>query len=364
MMTFILTITATIFSHIIASLYMQRPKYKKVITACIWSLFAILSLCTVFLVENRIAGFFCIFFLHAVAFYFATEGPVPEKIFLFLTYSNLYNLCLGTGRIISSVFNESILAVLISGLVLLLMHLFIYIFLRPVYAKSRMYFNDSWWKPNVALVFFLIQFLAKYTFNPQIDGTIPDFLLSAIIFLLSLSLIFDSVEDDAEANKTTYENITLRNLAYIDALTELKNKAAYIKSVRKHTILNRKSKIAQFVIVMLDINEFKQINDKQGHARGDEILKLVGTLLIKHTKDFVCECFRYGGDEFVLLVQNAQIPDINAVLVKLNQELMEKSQTSVSFGCARVNFSVAKPFDVAFEVADKIMYDQKFNKNN
>ena len=56
--------------------------------------------------------------------------------------------------------------------------------------------------------------------------------------------------------------------------------------------------------MMIDIDDFKKINDSFGHIMGDEVLIRIGTLLSEKYSNTNLECFRYGGEEFSVLVYN------------------------------------------------------------
>lgn len=100
----------------------------------------------------------------------------------------------------------------------------------------------------------------------------------------------------------------LLELADTDQLTQLPNRNALKKSAEK--FLNNNE---PFTMVMLDLNRFKSINDSLGHSVGDELLKLVSNRLVSKMDPSV-SVYRFGGDEFVLLI-SGPIP----VDQKLNQ---------------------------------------------
>jgi len=224
------------------------------------------------------------------------------------------------------------------------------------------FFSSGWWKLNVILVFFFIQFLNQYAFNIDMSNArdiVFDFVIFSIIFYLTLILIFNLVKDTAEMNKKTYENDELKNVAYIDALTNMQNRAAYEKFTKRQVLNHRKNTGTSFIFVMLDINGFKSINDTKGHAEGDKILKQVGNVITKYFESYNCESFRFGGDEFVVLIEDIQLSDVKNLIVKLNEELFKLNNTTLSHGCAEVDFNNAKPFHVALKTADAAMYSNK-----
>jgi diguanylate cyclase (GGDEF)-like protein len=65
---------------------------------------------------------------------------------------------------------------------------------------------------------------------------------------------------------------------------------------------------------VFDVNDFKQINDTQGHQRGDEILRIVGSA-IKDAARVEDSCIRYGGDEFCIILVNCREEPVEAVFL-------------------------------------------------
>ena len=352
----------TILSHIIAALYLQKQKYKKLVTACFWGAYAIFAVCIMVFQENVMYGFFSLLFMHAVIFFITTIGSLGEKTFLFLTYSNSFCICIGANLILSDLLsNNAHISVYGIGIVVL-MHLFLYKILLPSYQKARVFFSSGWWKLNVILVFFFIQFLNQYAFNIDMSNArdiVFDFVIFSIIFYLTLILIFNLVKDSAEMNKKTYENDELKNVAYIDALTNMQNRSAYEKFTRRQVLNHRKNTGTSFIFVLLDINGFKNINDTKGHAAGDEILKQVGTFINEYFERYNCESYRFGGDEFVLLMKDIQLSYVENLIVKLNEELFNFNNITLSHGCSEVDFNNTKPFHVDLKTADAIMYSNK-----
>lgn len=357
-----INMVVTILSHIIAALYLQKQKYKKSVTACFWGAYAIFAVCIMVFLENVMYGFFSLLFMHAAIFFITTIGSLGEKTFLFLTYSNSFCICMGANLILSEFLSNNAHISVCGIVIVVLMHLFLYKILLPSYQKARVFFSSGWWKLNVILVFFFIQFLNQYAFSIDMSNACDiafDFVIFSIIFYLTLILIFNLVKDSAEMNKKTYENDELKNIAYIDALTNMQNRAAYERFTRRQVLNNRKNPGARFIFVMLDINEFKNINDTRGHAAGDEILKQVGKVITEYFESYNCESFRFGGDEFVLLIEDIQLSYVENLIVKLNEELVNLINVTLSHGCSEVDFNNAKPFHVALKKADAIMYSNK-----
>ena len=121
-------------------------------------------------------------------------------------------------------------------------------------------------------------------------GIAADMLLVCLLKRAELQA-FHKVEELTK--QLHHENEMLQHLSLTDALTGIRNRMALrqdYESYQGHKVL----------VMMLDLNHFKQINDTRGHEEGDRVLKETGKLLSdtfgpRH-------CYRYGGDEFLVIV--------------------------------------------------------------
>jgi diguanylate cyclase (GGDEF)-like protein/PAS domain S-box-containing protein len=95
----------------------------------------------------------------------------------------------------------------------------------------------------------------------------------------------------------------LREQSVRDHLTGLFNRR-YMEETLERELLRASRKHLSLGIIMLDVDEFKHINDTYGHAAGDVILCELGNLLLKHVRGEDIPC-RYGGDEFILILPDA-----------------------------------------------------------
>lgn len=361
-----LGIIATVISHIVASLYMQKQKYNKVVTACFWCVYVISALAVVSFEKNIEIGFFAFFVLHFIFFIITSIGSVGENIFLFLTYSNSFCICIGARCVISVLFGDNLFVYFAEIAILVLMHLFLYKFLIPTYKKSKPYFSSGWWKFNFVLILFLTQFLNLYAFSITDKASayevIFEFVIFSIIFYSTLVLLFNLVEDVAEINKTNLENDVLKNVAYQDTLTGIQNRTAYAKFIRKQVLNHRNDCSKNLLFAIMDVDNLKNINDEKGHAAGDAILKKVGEFIKKHFIPLGCKCFRIGGDEFVVLFEEMSMSEVKEQIEKMNDDLFSSTGVTLSYGCSEVDFNTSQPFDLALETADAIMYSLKHQK--
>lgn len=145
-----------------------------------------------------------------------------------------------------------------------------------------------------------------------------------------------------------------------DNLTEL-----YTRS-RLENRLNFKLRHKQaFTIMMIDMDDFKLINDRFGHDGGDEALKTISNLLRYSVKR--CDSvYRYGGDEFIVLIESTLEETGNLVVERLNHEVDLLNQSndrrydmSMSIGCLFIDSEETRNiFEILSEVDSK-MYNEK-----
>lgn len=158
--------------------------------------------------------------------------------------------------------------------------------------------------------------------------------------------------------------IAMKNLAYVDSLTNVKNKHAYDDTVE---YINEKIRngTAEFAVIMCDLNYLKHINDNLGHIAGDEAIQKTASILCKAFP--LSTVFRIGGDEFAVLPTGLDYARIDEKLDAL--KTMIESQRNISdnylerislaFGCAVFERGKDTTYQEVFERADKIMYEEK-----
>ncbi len=152
----------------------------------------------------------------------------------------------------------------------------------------------------------------------------------------------------------------LKDLAYKDPLTNLFTRRFLDLEIAK-IYDNRPSQVA---VMMLDVNNFKLINDNYGHLVGDKTLKLIAQAISLSVRpgDFV---FRYAGDEFLICLPSASNPkDLESIVERIRSKVIVScwplkmaEQVSVSCGYAiRVNNETIVDL---ISLADKCMYCAK-----
>lgn len=159
--------------------------------------------------------------------------------------------------------------------------------------------------------------------------------------------------------------VQLRDQAVRDPLTGLYNRRFLAEASVARIELARRQATA-IAIVLIDIDHFKQINDSHGHGRGDEVLQQFAALLRERMRrsDVIC---RFGGEEFVLLVDNCEQPALVEILDTIMRQFRAMrfgvgddmlQDCSFSAGVAVLDKD-GRDFESLARVADARMYQAK-----
>ena len=156
----------------------------------------------------------------------------------------------------------------------------------------------------------------------------------------------------------------MESLATTDSLTGLKNRRGFDEMLARELDRTRRKKSVGGVLVMIDLDCFKQINDTYGHQAGDACLKLVGFTLA-HDLRAMDTAARLGGDEFVLLLTDT---DTKSVSNRLQYVVSRLNNLSIIWEGAEIAITASigiKPFDKQnnaddiIAAADENMYTDK-----
>jgi len=157
----------------------------------------------------------------------------------------------------------------------------------------------------------------------------------------------------------------LRTMAYRDSLTGLYNHRYFYEQL-SHEI-ERSLRYGQpLTVLLMDMNNFKDINDAFGHIVGDKFLSLVGQVIARQIRGSDIGA-RYGGDEFVVILPNTGLDEGRATADKLSSAVRhagalspgeEQVQLGISIGLA-VCPDDSRTAGELLQVADRRLYDQK-----
>ena len=169
--------------------------------------------------------------------------------------------------------------------------------------------------------------------------------------------------------KKEMEN-ALARLATTDDLTGLPNRR---DGMEKLEILHKESERSgrPYSLAMIDIDHFKQINDVYGHNNGDTVLKDFSDLAINILRGSDT-CFRYGGEEFVILLPDTEVEDGLVIVERLRQAWAGKdlilsdgqiTHSTISIGLAS-NSDRSSSYETLLKLCDKFLYEAKKDRRN
>ena len=149
-----------------------------------------------------------------------------------------------------------------------------------------------------------------------------NFASAALLVLGMHLLIFEDVIQElrtAAAELATSRD-EMKAMAVTDPLTRCYNRRLY--EIAEHELEQHRRYNLPLSLLYLDIDHFKAINDQRGHHTGDEVLKTMGAILRELTRqaDFV---FRWGGDEFLVLLSAAE-PDARNKAKQIRQAFLNR----------------------------------------
>ena len=157
----------------------------------------------------------------------------------------------------------------------------------------------------------------------------------------------------------------LRTMAYRDALTGLYNHRYFYEQL-SHEV-ERSIRYGQpLTVLLMDMNNFKQINDTFGHLVGDKFLSLVGQVISRQIRSSDIGA-RYGGDEFVVILPNTTLEEARSTAEKLEFAVSQAAAMSpgdenvrlgISIGIAVCPDDTRTPGEL-LQIADSRLYDVK-----
>ena len=148
-----------------------------------------------------------------------------------------------------------------------------------------------------------------------------------------------------------------------DPLTNIANRRAFVRDLSRCIAMAERYQ-TKAVLVFIDLNDLKQINDTHGHKIGDAALQHVATIISANIR--TGDSFgRLGGDEFGLILINAELEIAKTKIDQLSREIattplsFDDQQLSLQMACGLVEISPTRSVEETIEAADRQMYAQK-----
>lgn len=239
------------------------------------------------------------------------------------------------------------------ALAALMLSLIVYAVFRGLRSGSRpaVYFMLAWFVLILSVVTAALMSWGVIP-NQAVEAYLMQF--GAALEMILLSIALASRIRDLERDRMT------------DSLTMLPNRRLFDSQLVMSFESARRSG-NPLSLMVIDIDHFKNFNDRHGHATGDRVLKLVATAMTQavRSSDYVC---RYGGEEFALILPNSDANGARELAERVRRRVeatpIANSKLTVSIGVASVPenyFADEKQF---FNAADKALYAAKAGGRN
>ena len=252
--------------------------------------------------------------------------------------------------------------------------------LQEIQASLRKLERRDWWLWAVALVVMLLLTLAvvSLTFPGLLRNEDPFFQFSlnqAVRGLVGLVLLFNSytiyqqvmikrlrrhfAEQIEVINRLQVRAHEFHKLSTIDALTGLYNRRFAEQRLAAEAARSQRYG-HPLTVLALDLNNFKQINDRYGHAAGDQVLKEFAARLNRpiRVSDLAA---RMGGDEFLVLLPECPVEQVHSLLARLRplEVDYQGNKIPVQFSAGWAGYERGETPDQFLERADKTLYADK-----
>jgi diguanylate cyclase (GGDEF)-like protein len=146
--------------------------------------------------------------------------------------------------------------------------------------------------------------------------------------------------------------------AITDELTGLYNRRHFYRNLKQET--QRAMRQGHpLSLIILDVDGFKEFNDRHGHLKGDALLKTLARVLRLSIRENVDSAFRYGGDEFVLILTDADANTAQAIENRVRTNFRDKTEAEVSLSMGIAEFRKDLNLETFVQLADQRMYKDK-----
>lgn len=166
------------------------------------------------------------------------------------------------------------------------------------------------------------------------------------------------------SQKLTNEH--LQNIVLRDQMTGLYNHRTFYSELEL-SMQKANEDANKFCLAMIDIDDFKNINDSYGHDKGDAVLKNLAQIIEKHcsAEDKAC---RYGGEEFAVILNHKDLSQAKKQMKNILEEFVKSdydfTDRPITFSCGVASFEKNISREDFFNIADSCMYRAKKTGKN
>lgn len=204
--------------------------------------------------------------------------------------------------------------------------------------------------------------------------TIGYFVIRNALYLMEKQYLFkvvniltSAMENLYEKEKLEYMNQILSDMSIKDSMTGLYNRLGY-QRLACPLFEKKKQEKKNLLIMFIDMDRLKYINDQYGHEYGDIAIKIVADTILNHCHENSIP-IRMGGDEFLIIEQIRSDEEIRKKIANMKKEMEHFAKEkelpfclSFSIGCLITDMNQDKELEDYIREADKVMYKEKYRK--
>jgi diguanylate cyclase (GGDEF)-like protein len=233
-------------------------------------------------------------------------------------------------------------------------------------------------RPLASFMIYVASYMAYY-YSIALTITDQQILLSnrvngitavGVGFLLSFIIWHYNYTNIIQKRRIESQQKQLEQMAYYDPLTDLPNRRLLEKLIKRE-LASVQRYGQETVIIMLDVDDFKLINDTYGHQVGDSILMQLADLLQNNVRE-TDTVARFGGEEFIILMPNTSVEEGYSFAERIRKTIMEKVfsvgsvtlQITSSFGVSSMGDINSQNLEDYYLLADRALYLAKQSGKN
>jgi two-component system cell cycle response regulator len=153
----------------------------------------------------------------------------------------------------------------------------------------------------------------------------------------------------------------LSRLSMTDSLTGLFNQRQFYMRLREEIVRSTRQKHS-LALILLDLDNFKEYNDRHGHIAGDQALRHVGKAILRSIREGVDSGYRYGGDEFAIILIDSDVLVAEEIGKRVHVAIRDSGELKASLGCAV--YSEEMNLTEFVRLADTNLYKSKMQAKN
>ncbi len=155
----------------------------------------------------------------------------------------------------------------------------------------------------------------------------------------------------------------VRRLSLTDDLTGLYNYRHFYKTLESELTRLKRQKTA-LSLVMFDLDNFKRYNDRYGHLEGDKVLKKIGEIVTHSIRSNVDSGYRYGGDEFAVLLIGASLDQALVIAERIRSSIEQSGFQDITVSIGLTEFQDHFTLETFVKSADDATYIAKHSGGN